>query len=88
VLVDVPGAGLSAKVGEHEPNGPKRAVAIAERNVDSRIAEADDVGATIAAQIGEKARVLVDAPSSGLLPEVREHHLRRLECPVAIVPVR
>ena len=34
-----------------------------ERDVDAGVAEADDVGAAVAGEVGEEARVLVDAPA-------------------------
>ena len=39
------------------------AVAVAERDVDAVVAEADDVGAAVAGEVGEEAGVLVDAPA-------------------------
>src|SRR5262249_41108924 len=84
VLVDAPAAGFLTKVGKHESNGSKRTVAIAERNIDSRVAEPDDVRATVAGDVREKARVLVDAPASRLLPEVRDDEPHLLERAVAV----
>src|SRR6266568_6145920 len=66
----------------------ERPVAVAQRNVDPRIAEADDVRAAIAAKIGKKARVLLHAPSTRFVTEVGEHELRIGERPVELAQSR
>ena len=88
MLVDPPAAGLEAEVGEHEPRRLERAVAVAQRRPHAGVAEADDVGAAVAGDVGQEARVLVDAPAAGLEAEVGEHELRRLEGAVAVAQRR
>ena len=74
MLVDPPAAGSKPK-SVMTGTGVKceRAVAVAERDVHAGVAEADDVGAAVAGQVGEEARMLVDAPAAGFEPEVGQH---------------
>jgi hypothetical protein len=65
----------SRRVGE----GP---VAVAERDEDAGIPEADDVLAASIAKVGEEARMPVDAPS-GIVAEIRDGELRLAESTVA-----
>ena len=64
VPVDLPAAGLGAEVvdGRHGRVG-EGAVSVGEGDVDAGVAEADDVGAAVAGEVGEEAGVLVDAPA-------------------------
>ena len=70
MLVDAPAAGFEPKSPSTTRGGLERAVAVAQRDIDACIAETDDVGATVAGDVGEKSRVLVDAPSAGFVSEV------------------
>ena len=45
-------------------------VAVVERDVGSRVAEADDVRPTVARKVGKEARVPLDAPAPGDITEV------------------
>src|SRR5262249_60444376 len=65
-------------------NGPQRPPAFAALPYTPLFRSPDDVRAPVAGDVREKSRVLVDAPATRLLPEVREHHLRRLKGAVAI----
>ena len=82
MLVHAP-ALVEAEVGEHELRLLKRPVAVAERDPDARIPEADDVGVTAACQHGDEAWMPVHAPSL-LGAEVREDEPRFLEAAVAV----
>src|SRR5262249_60029819 len=73
VLVDAPAAGFEAKVRDHELRRLKGAVAVAEGDVDSRVSKTDDIGPSIATEVGEKAGALVDAPAAGFLTKVGKH---------------
>src|SRR5262249_11281456 len=55
------------------------------RNPDSVVPEADDVQLTIAGHVSEKARMLFNAPSAGIIGEVRHNHGWRLEGSVAVI---
>src|SRR5438552_3809610 len=61
------------------------AIAGVERHPDPSIAKADNVGAPVAGQVGQEAWVLLDAPAAGVIAEVIDHQLRRLEGAVAII---
>ena len=77
MLVDAPAAGFGAEIGDDRPrlswNVPSP---LLERDVHAGVAEADDVGAAVAGDVGEEAWMLVDAPAAGLEAEIREHGLR------------
>ena len=75
MLVHAPAAGFEAEVGEHELRRLERPVAVAQRRPHAGVAEADDVGPAVAGDVGEEARVLLDPPTAGLEPEVRQHEL-------------
>ena len=61
----------------------ERAVAVADRRPGARVAEADDVGATIAIEIGHQPGVAGDLPALART-EFREHQCCRLERAVSI----
>ncbi len=84
VLVGAPAAGLVAEVVEDELGGREGAVAVAERDVDAGVAEADDVGAPVAGDVGQEAWVAVDAPATRLDAEIRQDDARLGERPVAV----
>src|SRR5207244_1200516 len=65
----------------------KRTVTVAERDVHSGIAEADDVCAVGAGDVGQKTRVLVDPPAAGLEAKVLDHRLR-CEVERAVAPAQ
>ena len=67
--IDVPAAALEAEVGEDELHRLEGAVAVAERDIHAGVAEADDVRATVAGEIGDESWVLVDPPSAGFEPK-------------------
>src|ERR1700745_1523397 len=50
MLIDAP-SGVEAEIGDHETRGLKSAVAIAERDVDARIAETHDVRAAVSGEV-------------------------------------
>ncbi len=64
VLVHPPAACFEAEVCQHELRRLERAVAVAERRPHAGVAEADDVGLAVAGDVGQEARVLVDAPAA------------------------
>src|SRR5690242_7479500 len=63
VPVDAPAARFEAEVRQHEARFLERAVPVSERDPNAVVAEADDVGAPLARDIREEARVPVDAPA-------------------------
>ena len=73
------------KVGYNEARRTERPVAVVERDVDSCVAETDDVGASITGKICEETRVPVNAPSSGVVAEIVDDEPGRLERAVAVV---
>ena len=62
---------LEAEVRDHE-QGPlgEAAAAVGQGDQDAGVAEADDVGAAVAGDVGEEAGVPVDLPAAGLGAEV------------------
>ena len=60
MVVAGPAAGV-AEAGKLERGRPERAAAGGERDIDARVAEADDVGHAVAVHVGELARILVVA---------------------------
>ena len=78
--VDAPAAGFVAEVADdgHRLEA-ERPVAVAVGDVDARVAEADDVGATVASHVREEAWVFVDAPAACFVAEVADdrHGLER-----------
>src|SRR5690606_14967811 len=61
------------------------APSVAERHPHAFVAEADDVRDADASQIGEEARMPVDAPAPGDVAEILEHgHGREPEAAVAV----
>ena len=82
MFVDLPAAGVEAEVVEHGDGLElEAAVAVAERDVDAGVAEADDVGAPVAGDVGEQAWVFVDAPAAGLVAEVVDDELAPVKVP-------
>ena len=88
VFVGAPAAGLVAEVVEDELRGGEGAVAVAERDVDAGVAEADDVGAAVTGDVGQEARVPVDTPTTRLDAEIRQDDARLGERPVAVAQRR
>ena len=68
VLLHPPATGLVAEVRQHEPRRLERPVAIAQRRPHPGIAEAHDVGSAVTGDVGEEARVPVDAPPPRSVP--------------------
>src|ERR1039457_5562921 len=85
VLLHMPTSGFVTEVRDHGLwlEG-ESSVAVAERNVDAGVSEADDVRAAVAGQVGQEARVLLYTPCSGYVTEVRDHELRVLKSSVAV----
>src|ERR1039457_4233944 len=85
VLLHMPTSGFVTEVRDHGLwlEG-ESSVAVAERNVDAGVSEADDVRAAVAGQVGQEARVLLYTPCSGYVTEVRDHELRVLKRSVAV----
>ena len=79
---------LEAEVCQHELRRLERAVAVAERRPHAGVAEADDVGAAVAGDVGQEARVLVDAPAPASKPRSASTNLRCLERAVAVAERR
>ena len=84
VLVDPPAAGVVAEVGDTSCGALKVPSAVGARDLDAGVAEADDVGAAVAGDVGQEARVLVDAPAAGVVAEVGDDQLRRVEGAVGV----
>ena len=70
MLVDAPAAGFEAEVGEH---GTRRAVNVPSPLLSATYTPAspkpDDVGTAVAGDVGDEARMLVDAPAAGSKPK-------------------
>ena len=77
MLVDAPAAGLVAEVVDDELRCLETAVGLRARDPGAVGAEADDVGAAVAARIGEEARMLVDSPAARVVAEVAHPKLRK-----------
>ena len=73
MFLDPPAASLEAEVGQHGPGRAERPIAVAERDIHPGVAEADDIGAAVAGDVGEEARVLVHPPAAGLEAEIVDH---------------
>ena len=86
MLVHAP-ALVEAELGLHELRRLEGAVAVAQRRPYAGVAEADDVRLAVAGDVGQEARVLVDAPAL-VEAELRLHELRRLEGAVAVAERR
>jgi hypothetical protein len=85
VHVNTPPSGVMAEVSDDQLWPLKGTVAIVTRDPDSGISKAHHVGTAIAGEVGEEAWMLVDTPPSGVISEVRHHHLWRLKSAFAVV---
>ena len=75
MLTDFPSL-LDAEIVENELGGLECPVSAVVRDVDSCVAESDDVSSSVTGKVGDETRVLVDLPSlSG--PEVVDHQVDR-----------
>src|SRR5215467_1459718 len=92
MLLDAPSTGFVSEVGDDEcrlsVRESERAVAVAERDEHARVCEPDDVGAADSSEVGEHARMLLDAPPVGLVPEVGDDKAWRSERAVAVAERR
>src|SRR5262245_3425760 len=88
MLVDAPATSVEPEIVD-DGNGREgeRAVALAERDEHAIIAEADDVDAADAADIGEEARMAVDSPAACVEPEIADDRHRR-EVERAVAPAK
>src|SRR5437667_195175 len=78
VLIDTPTAGIEPEIVDHGHRCEiERTVAVAERDVNAVVAEADDVDAADAADVRKEARMAVDPPAARVETEVAEHRDRR-----------
>ena len=75
---------VEPEVGQHELRRLERAVAVAQRHPDAVVAEADDVGAAVAGDVGEEARMFVHAPAAGVGPKSSSTGPRQPERAVAV----
>ena len=83
VLVDAP-ALIVSEVPDDEPRRLERAVAVAERDPDAGVAEADDVGLAVSGDVGDEAGMPVDAPAL-VVSEVADDEPHAPESSVAVV---
>ena len=75
--LDPPAAGVVAEIGDDELGCLEAAVGLGARNPDPGIAEADDIGAAVAAGVGHDARMAVDPPAASVIAEIAHRELRR-----------
>ena len=64
--VNAPAAGLLSEVREHDSWRLERPVAVTECRPNAGLTEADDVGATVAGEVRQQARVAIDPPARGI----------------------
>ncbi len=74
-----------AEVLDDELRVLEGAVAVVQRGPDARVSEADDVGAAVAGEVGEEARVFLGPPAARVVAEVLDDEPRALERAVAVV---
>ena len=92
MLVDAPSTGrVCAPITEIRQNEVwilKGAVSVSECSPHPSVSEANNVRTAITSEIGEEARMLVDAPSASFESEVADDQPRRLERAVAVAECR
>ena len=72
MLLDAPPARLVAEVGEHETCGPSNVPFGLLSAVQTPASpKPDDVRPSVAGQVGEQARMLLDSPEPGVFQSVR-----------------
>ena len=74
MLVDLP-ALVHTELGQHEPCWCEAAGTVVERHPHAGVAEADQVAAAVAGQVGYVPRMLVDLPAL-VQTEVSQHESR------------
>ena len=86
VAIHAPATRDVAEIGKTKPRirSPEGAIAVAERGVNSGVAEAHDVGAFVTVYISKEPWMPVDPPPSSDVAEVGEDELWRLERAVAV----
>ena len=82
--LDAPPAGVVAEVVDYARDRAEAAVRLGERHIHPGVAESDDVGAAIAGDVDDEARVLVDAPAAGVVAEVVDYARDRAEAAVRL----
>lgn len=65
-----PAAGGVAKIIDHSLNGTEAAVAVIQCYIDAGIAETDNIRPAITREISKEARMLFDAPATGIVAKV------------------
>jgi hypothetical protein len=73
---------IVAKVGNHEIGRLKAAITVTERSPHAIIAKTDDVGALVAREIGQYARMVGDGPSL-VNSKVRQYEFGGFGCETA-----
>ena len=73
MFFDTPIASCVAEVVDHFPDFSEFPIALIKRHINPIFPKADDVGSTIACQVGEEAWMFFDTPIASCVAEVVDH---------------